>query len=320
MQRRLCMYQQLYKEIIDNAKRQNRKKGQGVYYECHHIVPDFMFKNRKRKGPAGHLDGDPDHPDNIVLLTFQEHLMCHYYLYEIHKDNRYGYSAGTALQFFFTNVGQNHTRQINLTEIDQKLLDSMAHLRELGIASISKARKGKMPVVDAVTRLSIGSVPVDHPRVLSGEWVHHSRGQPGHRNGKSQKGKDNNNYKEITESQKERVINCIPSSVVDDVYVIKRRFIDAVKKELTEFRKVSYVCIENHIGKINEIVDLYNQKNHTSLIFNPYYRSSVTRNTLSEASKGWGWITDGEKNLRIRCEDIQSYLIENPTFRQGRKI
>jgi hypothetical protein len=193
-------------------------------------------------------------------------------------------------------------------------------LRLLGIESISNARKGKMPVVDAKTRKKIGSVSTTHPKVLSGEWIHHSKGKAGHRNGKSQKGKDNNNYKGITESQKERVINCIPLSVVDDVYVIKCRFIDAVKKELTEFRKISYVWIKNHIGKIDEIVDLYNQKNHTSLIFNPYYRSSVTRNTVSEASKGWRWITDGEKNLRIRCEDIQSHLIKNPTFRQGREI
>jgi len=72
------MYKELYKKIIDQAKAENRMKNQGVYYEQHHIVPDFLFKNRKRTGPKGHLDGKPDSPENLVLLTFSEHLMAHY--------------------------------------------------------------------------------------------------------------------------------------------------------------------------------------------------------------------------------------------------
>lgn len=314
------MYHVLYKQIIDQAKSENRKKGQGVYYESHHIVPEFMFKKRSRRGPAGHLDGDPNNIDNLVLLTFQEHLMCHYYLYEIHRETRYGYSAGSALQFFFTKTGNKHQRQRALNEVDAEFLDKMGHLRSIGIESISNARKGKMPVVDASTREKIGSVSTTHPKVLSGEWIHHSKGITGHRNGKSQKGKDNNNYKGVTNSQKERVIDCISSSVVDDIYVIKNRFIDAVKKELTEFRKISYVWIQTHIGKFDDIVDLYNQKNHTSLVFDPYYRSNDMRDTLSNASSRWSWVTDGKRNLRIRYDDLQTHLIENLKFRQGRKI
>ena len=66
-------YSELYFGIINNAKAENRKKGTcGVYYEKHHIMPDFMFKNRSRKGPAGHLLGNPNDPGNLVLLTFNK--------------------------------------------------------------------------------------------------------------------------------------------------------------------------------------------------------------------------------------------------------
>lgn len=276
------MYQQLYKQIIDQAKQQNRQKGQGAYYEWHHIVPEFMFKQRKRKGPKGHLDGDPNHPDNLVLLTFQEHLMVHYYLYEMHKDTRYGYQAGAALQFFFTKTGGNHKRQIHLSELDQEFLNSMAHLRELGISSISKARKGKMPVVDAVTRKSMGSVPVDHPKVLSGEWVHHSKGMPGHNNGKPQDGANNNNYKGITDQQLARVMTLIPQVVVDDYYVQKSRLVSALKKEFTEFKKLSHVWIKNHLGGMSGVVARYNELHGTEYRYDPYYRSQKQRQMARE--------------------------------------
>jgi len=276
------VYQQLYKQIIDQAKHQNRQKGQGAYYEWHHIVPEFMFKQRKRKGPKGHLDGDPNHLDNLVLLTFQEHLMCHYYLYEIHKDTRYGYQAGAALQFFFTKAGGNHKRQIHLSEVDQEFLSSMAHLRELGISSISKARKGKMPVVDAVTRKSMGSVPVDHPKVLSGEWVHHSKGVPGHNNRKPQNGANNNNYKGITDQQLARVMALIPQVVVDDYYVQKSQLVSALKKELIEFKKLSHVWITNHLGGMSGVVARYNQIHGTQYRYDPYYRSQHQRQLARE--------------------------------------
>ena len=40
------MYKQLYKEIIDTAKNEIRTKNSEIYYESHHIVPEFLFKIR----------------------------------------------------------------------------------------------------------------------------------------------------------------------------------------------------------------------------------------------------------------------------------
>jgi hypothetical protein len=53
-----------YQELIDFAKAQSRTKGDGNYYERHHIVP---------KSESG-----SDEESNLVLLTLYEHILAHY--------------------------------------------------------------------------------------------------------------------------------------------------------------------------------------------------------------------------------------------------
>lgn len=42
-------YKKLYIDIISKAKSENRKKGHGVYYENHHILPKSLFPLWKTK-------------------------------------------------------------------------------------------------------------------------------------------------------------------------------------------------------------------------------------------------------------------------------
>ena len=72
-------YEKIYKKIIENAKREDRKSGDGNYYERHHIKPKSIFKELKND------------PDNIVLLTAKEHFICHMLLCEIYdcKEMKY---------------------------------------------------------------------------------------------------------------------------------------------------------------------------------------------------------------------------------------
>ena len=295
------MYKQKYKEIIDNARSENRVKSGDVYYEKHHVVPDFLFKNRKRKGPKGHLDGNPNSKENIVLLTFTEHLMCHYYLYEIYKDTRYEYAAGSALQFFFTKAVSNHARQINLADVDREFLSRMDHLRKIGNESISKARRGTMPVVDAVTRESIGSVSVNHEKVLSGEWVHHSKGVPSPtkpENRKPQNGSNNNNFKELTWDRRERLWKCVINST-DDGHLKLNLLKEEMSKEFVEFNKISIKWIENNYESFNELVDEVNSGLGTNIKYNPYHRSNAQKEKLSVESRKHRWYNDGYNNIRV---------------------
>lgn len=308
------MYKKLYKQIIDQAKKENRMKNQGIYYEQHHIVPDFLFKNRKRSGPKGHLDGDPNHPSNLVLLTFSEHLMAHYYLYEIYKDTRYEYSAGSALQFFFVKATGNHKRQVHLSSVDKQLLKEMEHARVLGIKSISKARTGKMPAVDAITREKKGSVSVKHPKVLSGEWVHHSKGLPG-KSARDMSGSKNTNFKELTQERRERMWRCVANSCQDG-YLKLNLLKKNMKEEFTEFKKISLAWIRNKFGSIAILIEETNTNLGLDIKYNPYHRSKHQRKTASIHSSKHRWYNNGIINIRVT--DEKEFCKEHPEFVRGK--
>jgi len=61
-------YQQIYDNILIQAKSENRKKlikisSNWIYYEEHHIIPRCINGN--------------DDTQNKVLLTAREHFICH---------------------------------------------------------------------------------------------------------------------------------------------------------------------------------------------------------------------------------------------------
>lgn len=63
----------IYKNLIDNAILEKRTKSTEIYYENHHIVPK-------------HMGGDNSN-NNLVLLTFREHVLAHYLLWRIYKKD-----------------------------------------------------------------------------------------------------------------------------------------------------------------------------------------------------------------------------------------
>lgn len=73
-------YKKLYIDIISKAKSENRKKGHGVYYENHHILPKSLFPLWKTK------------KSNLVLLTAREHFFCHQLLTKIYPSKAMSYA------------------------------------------------------------------------------------------------------------------------------------------------------------------------------------------------------------------------------------
>jgi hypothetical protein len=67
-------YQKIYDQIIDRARKEQRAKKQGTYYENHHIVPKCL--------------GGSDEKQNLVLLTGREHFICHWILVRICPKDR----------------------------------------------------------------------------------------------------------------------------------------------------------------------------------------------------------------------------------------
>lgn len=64
-------YEKWYYNIINKAK--DREKDFNEYYEVHHILPKCM--------------GGEDNEDNLVVLTYREHLIVHMLLCEIYPGN-----------------------------------------------------------------------------------------------------------------------------------------------------------------------------------------------------------------------------------------
>ena len=65
-------YQLIIDKIITRALSENRKKGQGTYYEEHHIIPRCMGGE---KGPT-------------VFLAGKEHFLIHFLFYRLYPENK----------------------------------------------------------------------------------------------------------------------------------------------------------------------------------------------------------------------------------------
>jgi hypothetical protein len=261
-------YKNVYKKLIEKAKSENRIKSKLVYFERHHIIPDFMFKHRKRKGPKGHLPGDPNDPNNIVLLTPREHFLSHIFLFKSLRGQRYEYPAGAALQFFFSKVIGCHTRSSNFNAANSRKYETY---RLQGLDSISKCRSGKIPAVHLVTREKVGSVSILHPKVLSGEWVHHSKGrkmsEEEKNNRPSQIGGRNTNYKQLTNAIKDKIFSCIVEVKDTRNIVSLRMFLDKYNLNASCKRDtISRIFICHKFGSFSKLIELYNLETKSNLI------------------------------------------------------
>lgn len=168
-------YEKIYNDLCNRGKQ--RSKNKDNYLERHHILPTFFFKDskRKRRYSDGIFDGDGENPNNISFLTPREHFLAHILLCKIWSNTKWYHRCRASLGFFFNKKEDSkHIRKKHFHPGDSKKYEKYEiQYRK----SISIERKGKMPVKDVNTQEMIGSVEVDHPKVLSGEWVHHSKGK-----------------------------------------------------------------------------------------------------------------------------------------------
>ncbi|MDR2873954.1 MAG: HNH endonuclease [Methanobrevibacter sp.] len=94
-------YEKNYYDYIEYVKTLDRKKGEGIYYESHHIIPKSM--------------GGDNSKDNLVLLTAREHYLAHYLLYKIYKNSKMIFA------FWFINNDRKHKCNSRFYELSRKL-------------------------------------------------------------------------------------------------------------------------------------------------------------------------------------------------------
>lgn len=88
-------YTRIYNEIIQNAKSEDRISVADSCYESHHINPKCM--------------GGGNEDENLVLLTYREHFLCHWLLTKIHDDFKLVYAWNS---FCMDNRGMRNTSHL----------------------------------------------------------------------------------------------------------------------------------------------------------------------------------------------------------------
>lgn len=302
-------YKKIHDDLIDYCKKTSAKErlikrnkldprlnDEYIYTEKHHIIPKHV--------------GGNDSFSNLVVLLPEEHYMIHLLRYKWEK-HRYDFLA---CRFMINGyVGKTSLVDCIPDKVTSKMIASFKQKIYLfrkhtgwqspeGIKSISKARTGTFPVKCAKTGDIIGSFDRNHPKILSGEWVHHSKGNT---TGKDMDGNsvvlpagyfkdnpdcelytcsyaglgvgtENTNYKGISDKDKEFLINLLPLCVDRDTKNVLSKNIVKVFNEkyflLNGFKPISHVWVANHLGKIKDIVSQYNEKFNSDLIYNQYYR------------------------------------------------
>jgi len=175
-------YKKIYDKFLDYFKntsprqrleKRNPKDGrlkEELYTELHHILPKSLGGSNDMK--------------NLVRLLPEEHFFIHQLRFKVYKER----CDFIAVKLIIN--GLKGKMDINTTQISKKMFNVYAWMKtnsskfrkevgwqsEEGRRRISEARKGTVVVKDIDGNI-IGSVDKTHPKVLSGEWVHHSKGR-----------------------------------------------------------------------------------------------------------------------------------------------
>lgn len=233
-------YKKIYDEFIKYCKNttirerlqkrspnDSRLSKKNIYTEAHHIVP-------RHAGGGNTLS-------NLVELLPEEHLFAHKLRYKGYKQR----GDMLAVRVFVNRLKDKadpsfkslKVKSAECPRLTKELLKTVAFIKqnsyefrvalgwitEDGKKRIGDSRKNTMPVKDKNGNI-IGSVSTTHPKVLSGEWVHHSKGivtaynekgekcivtcEEYHKNkdkykyrGRTQKGSKNGNYTDISNDE-----------------------------------------------------------------------------------------------------------------------
>lgn len=117
-------YRKIYSNLIKKAKKQNRKKTKGIYYESHHIKPKSLFPDLAT------------HKSNLVLLTAREHYLAHWILTKIYPTSSMCYA-------FLVMCNQAGNQNINRNyKVNSKTYENLKlQFSECNPAKTEQARK-----------------------------------------------------------------------------------------------------------------------------------------------------------------------------------
>ena len=123
-------YSSVYLNIITRALSENRKKGNGVYYEKHHILPKSLF-------PTFEFEYW-----NLVHLTAREHYLSHYLLWKIYYKKKETFGLNKMAMALLCMNAVNHNQQRFSSKLYETLKLTYVHSVEVR-KKMSESKKGK---------------------------------------------------------------------------------------------------------------------------------------------------------------------------------
>jgi hypothetical protein len=140
-----------------------------LYLEKHHIIPRH--------------NGGRDTDENLVVLLPEEHYLAHLIRFKAYNDR----NDFLAIRFMVNGYNNSERKLLIPKKVTSKIIgrfkQKIYYFRKKntwhtddGIQRISRARTGKVSVVDSITKEVIGSIDRNHPNIISGKWVHHTKG------------------------------------------------------------------------------------------------------------------------------------------------
>lgn len=169
-------YRHIYMLVIEHAKSEEklglRKKGNGNYYERHHILPKSLFPLwTKRKS-------------NLVLLTAREHFFCHQLLTKIYPN-----SNMLLALWYLANGDQNNICLKDSREYERlkiKVAEKLSQLNKGLYASFSEEKKKLIQEKKKQTIIANGTLPIGEKNGMYGKkWKDHPEWKHWNRSGKN---------------------------------------------------------------------------------------------------------------------------------------
>ena len=206
-------YYSWYTNLISKAQSEDRSKGQGTYYELHHIVPKSM--------------GGGDDRDNLVLLTAREHYIAHLLLTKCTEGK-----AKAKMFLAFNRIVNSNSldKEIKTSRLYQYLRENFAKVSsemntgrvmsdeqrmQLSIArkgkpkpprseehkrNLSKANKGKITSDETKQKISVSLTGKQHTEETKRKLSLAKKGKPGRKQSEETKQKISNSIKQLKET------------------------------------------------------------------------------------------------------------------------
>ena len=216
-------YKKIHDSIIQKAIEENRKRGDGIYYESHHIIPRSL--------------GGTEDKNNKVLLTAREHFIVHKCLPLIYlkEDNINAYhKMNHALHRFLYSKNSNNYK-ISSREYER--------IKQQHSKSISESLKGIERTEEFGKNVSEGLKKYYETNKHPWEGRQHSE-ETLEKMSKKQSGKNNPMYgRERTEEERKKISNTMKGHKKSPETIEKfkkRKWSDEKKKQISESVRLAH--------------------------------------------------------------------------------